>query len=491
MLIPIDLPPGQYRNGTILQSMGRWRDASLVRFYEGTTRPVGGWDAFSATLLPQKARAAHAWRSNAGAQWLAAGTADNLVVYSAETLQSDITPAALVEGRETAVQAAGYGAGAYGSGAYGADDTSTTRVLPATIWTLANFGEELIACADQDGRLFKWALDVASPAAVIANAPTGNEAVLVTQERFVFALGAGGNTRKVQWCDSEDYDTWTPSATNEAGDFVLNTVGEIKCGVALRGQTLILTDQDAHVAQYVGPQLVYEFEQAGTACGVISKNAATTFGTGAMWMGFGGFYAYQGGTVQEIPCEVSDYVFGRMSRLLQTHITSVQVSEFSEVWWFYPSTDATENDSYVAYNYAQGTWQTGTLPRTTGVDRGVFFYPLMMGADKTVYNHEKGVVPAGFPVYAESGPIALGTGETTFTARRVHSDEATQGGVTLTFKTRRDPNGTESTAGPYTPANPIGVRFTGRQMKMRVDGIQGSDWRVGVQRVEVAPRGRR
>ena len=214
-------------------------------------------------------------------------------------------------------------------------------------------------------------------------------------------------------------------------------------------------------------------------------------GNAVYWMGFGGFYAYQGGQVAEVPCEVSDYVFGRIDRTFHTHVTAVQVSEFSEIWWFYTSNGASENDSYVAYNYAPGTWQTGVLSRTTGVDRGVFAYPLMAGADKTIYSHEKGQVPAGFSVYAETGPIALGTGDTTFTARRVHSDEATQGEVTLTFKTRRDPNGTESTAGPYTPANPIGVRFTGRQMKMRIDGGQGSDWRVGAQRVEVEPRGRR
>ena len=490
MLIAIDLPPGQYRNGTILQSMGRWRDASLVRFYEGTVRPIGGWAAFSSAAVTQKGRKAHAWRANNGDKWLAVAGADELFVYDKNSDQTDITPAGLAAGREVAAIANGYGAGAYGRGLYGAD-SDTTRVIPATLWTLANFGEELLACSDVDGKIYNWALDTAVNATVIANAPTGNAGISVTQERFVFALGAGGNTRKVQWCDREDYDTWTPTATNEAGSFVLNTVGEIKCAVPMRGQTLILTDNDAHVASYVGPQLVYEFEQAGQSCGVISRNAAQGVGSAVYWMGFGSFYAYQGGQVAEMPCDVSDYVFGRMSRLLQTHISAVQVSEFSEIWWFYPSAGAAENDSYVSLNYVQGTWQTGTLSRTAGVDRGVYYYPIMVGGDLSVYNHEFGQVPAGFSVYAETGPISIGAGETTFTARRVHSDEATQGGVTLTFKTKRHPNGTESTAGPYTPANPIGVRFTGRQMVMRIDGDEGEDWRVGVQRVDVEPRGRR
>jgi len=493
MLIPIDLPPGQYRNGTILQSMGRWRDASLVRFYQGTVRPVGGWQAFSSDNTTEKPRKVHAWRTNSGGQWLAVSAANELFVYDQNGTQLDITPAALsgASGFENAALANGYGGGNYGGGAYGSDSTTASRVLPATIWSLANFGQELLACSDDDGRIFKWALDTAAPAVLVANAPTGNTGIAVTQERFVLALGAGGDTRKVQWCDREDYDTWTPLATNEAGDFVLNTVGEIKCAIPLRGQTLILTDNDAHVASFVGAPLVYEFEQAGQSCGVISKNAAEAVGNAVYWMGLGGFYAYQGGQVAELPCEVSDYVFSDISSFYRSHISAVQISEFSEIWWFYPSGSATENDRYVTLNYAQGTWQTGTLSRTAGVDRGVFLYPVMTGADLVVYNHEKSTVPAGFPVYAETGPISLGAGETTFTARRVYTDEDTQGGVKLTFKTKRHPNGPETVSPPYTPENPTGVRFTGRQIVMRVEGNEGEDWRVGVQRIEGEPRGRR
>jgi hypothetical protein len=116
---------------------------------------------------------------------------------------------------------------------------------------------------------------------------------------------------------------------------------------------------------------------------------------------------------------------------------------------------------------------------------------MLFGADKKISLHEKGNVPAGNDVFAETGPISLGTGETTFTARRVHTDEDTQGGVKFTFKTRRHPNGPETVSPAYAPENPMGVRFTGRQMVMRIEGNEGEDWRVGVQRVEVAPRGRR
>ena len=62
--------------------------------------------------------------------------------------------------------------------------------------------------------------------------------MVVTEERFIFALGAGGNSRKVQWCDKENNTVWTPSATNEAGDIELATAGQIMQGIRSRGVTL-------------------------------------------------------------------------------------------------------------------------------------------------------------------------------------------------------------------------------------------------------------
>src|SRR4051812_8012130 len=43
MLLPLDIPPGVYRQGTEYSSRGRWYDAYLVRWYDNALGPVGGW----------------------------------------------------------------------------------------------------------------------------------------------------------------------------------------------------------------------------------------------------------------------------------------------------------------------------------------------------------------------------------------------------------------------------------------------------------------
>lgn len=94
-------------------------------------------------------------------------------------------------------------------------------------------------------------------------------------------------------------------------------------------------------------------------------------------------------------------------------------------------------------------------------------------------------------MFAESGPIALGAGDQVMAATMLIPDEKTQGEVTATFKTRFHPNDTEREYGPYTMANPTDVRFTGRQVAMRVTGAANTSWRVGIPRLDVKAGGLR
>lgn len=488
-LVPLQLPPGVYRNGTDLQAAGRWRDASLVRWADGTMRPVKGWeDRFD--LADAVPRGIHAWRDLSGNRRIAVGMFDKLYAITQAGVATDITPAGLTAGSQIAAQNLGYGGGLYGVAAYGTPRVDASSFVEATVWHLDNWGGELVACSNADGDLYAWDLNVLNDAVIIPNAPTGNLGLIVTEERFLFALAAGGNPRKVQWSDREDRELWTAAATNEAGDIELQTSGQIMQAIRARGQTLILTDIDAHTATYQGPPFIYGFERVGSACGTISRKAAAAVDQGVFWMGNGSFFVYSGGQVQEVPCDVVDYVFGRINSSYRSHIWAVSNAQNSEIWWFYPSSAAMECDSYVSFNYLERHWSIGSIARTTGVDRGVFTTPIWMDAAGQAYNHETGTAYAGASMYAESGPIALGAGDTVAVCTMLIPDEKTQGEVTATFKTRFHPNDTERDYGPYTMANPTSVRFTGREVRMRVDGT-ATDWRVGIPRLDMKPGGLR
>jgi len=600
-LVPLKLKAGFYRNGTDLDASNRWRDGSLVRWRDGSLRPIGGWQTFKAGFCTNPIRGAHAWESNNGTAYFAAGSYNELTAMTGAGTTYDITPATMSTGREDAGLNLGFGGGFYGTGYFGTQRPATGTYSEASSWSLSNYGEYLVGVHFDTGTLVEWQLGSSAVAAPVTNAPLNNLGLVVTEERFIFLLGAGGDPRKVQWCDFEDNTLWTAASTNQAGSQILQTSGQIMQGVKTRGQTLIITDTSAFSARYVGPPYIYQFDRVGAACGAVSRMSAVDTDMGVFWFGQKGFFTFDGNTVKELTCEVHDYVFDDINVNQQSKIWGFSNTEFSEIWWFYPSANSLEIDRYVAYDLLEGHWLIGNLSRTGGVPRGVFRSPIMSGeysetitynvtvaddsgnkyyistysgsaptitlrkgntyifdqsdssnsghpfrfsttsdgthgggseyttgvtivgsttqivvSDSTpstlyyycsqhsgmggtanviepvsVYNHEQGLNYDSGSVFCETGPISIGNGDQVARVTEIIPDEKTQGDVDLKFKTRFYPNDTETTHGPFNPSNPTSVRFTGRQMRMRVEGDQATAWRVGTMRLETKAGGRR
>ena len=492
MYIPLKLPPGIYRNGTEYQSAGRWYDANLVRWYENTLRPMGGWRKRAAGQMTGLCRGFITWRDNSANRWIAAGTQSKLYAMDELGTLKDITPSGFTTGAASALSTTGYGYSTYGSLAYGTARPDNGASAPATTWSMDTWGEYLVACSNADGKLYEWQLGFTTPtlAAAITNAPVSNKALLVTSERILMALGAGGNPRKVQWCDQENNTLWTPAGDNLAGDYDLATPGSLLAGKRVKGVNLLFTDVDVHTAQYVGAPFVYGFEKAGSGCGLISAQAVAAIDTAAIWMSRAGFWIYDG-YVKPLPSDVSDYVFGNINFNQASKVYAVHNSKYGEIWWYYPSSGSNENDSYVTFNYRENHWNIGTLARTAGTDASVFTNPMAVSTDGYIYEHEVGFTYDSATVFAESGPVQLGNGDNIMSVRQVIPDEQTLGEAVVSFKTRNYPTGSQSSYGPYTAANPTSVRFSGRQVKVKVTGDTLADWRIGVMRLEAVPSGKR
>jgi hypothetical protein len=492
MYIPLKLPPGIYRNGTEYQSAGRWYDANLVRWYENTLRPMGGWRKRATGQMSGLCRGFITWRDNSANRWIAAGTHTKLYAMNEGGTLKDITPTGFTTGLASALSTTGYGYSTYGTLAYGTARPDNGASQPATTWSMDTWGEYLVACSNADGKLYEWQLGFTTPtlAAAITNAPTSNKALLVTAERILMALGAGGNPRKVQWCDQENNTLWTPAGDNLAGDYELATPGTLIAGKRVKGVNLLFTDVDVHTAQYVGAPFVYGFEKAGSGCGLISAQAVAAIDTAAIWMSKSGFWIYDG-YVKPLPSDVSDYVFNNINFNQASKVYSVHNSKFGEIWWYYPSSASNENDSYVTFNYRENHWNIGTLARTAGTDAGVFTNPMAVSTDGYIYEHEVGFAYDSASVYAESGPVQLGNGDNIMSVRQVVPDEQTLGEAVVSFKTRNYPTATQSTYGPYTAANPTDVRFAARQVNVKVTGAVLADWRIGIMRLDAVPSGKR
>ena len=616
-LIPLELPPGVSRNGTRLQSRGRWYDANLIRWRDGRMRPVGGWSKITTSALDGVGRSMFSWKSNAGQNFLAIGTGEKLYLYSASVGSSfDITPSGFVAGRATAVQGTGYGVGGFNGTAIqktvtasdiavgssttitststdfttifsapediqasgfsnsannktypdfhhvtnvaantltisgtltpeaaGSDITlsaargfgesvgSSSLTLDATTWSFDSFGEFLVAVGTSDGKLYYWQpaqLGQQTAAAVVTGAPTGNLGVIVSKERIVICLGSGGNPKLVKWGDQEALvgtSVWTPAATNTAGSFELETAGSIMTAKKVGDRILIWTSQDCHALDWVGPPYIYGRSKIGEACGVISPQAAVSVRGIAAWISDGSFWMYDG-VVKPLKSEVAAYIFDDINPTQTSQIYGVPNKEFNEIWWFYVSKSGTEIDKYVIWNYAENWWSIGQLPRTSMIDSGVYGYPIGLGTDGLLYQHEQkssgttrsddAGVPTSFSnvglqdrqlaqgtttqnetayVYAESGPFELGNGDRVMHAKQLITDTENVGsnGLRFRFKTRQTPAQTLSESQIYDlqADGYTDIREQGRELSLRVESPYDQDFDIGRVKMQVSPGGRR
>lgn len=502
--IPLALPPGIVRPGTKYDARGRWFDGTLIRWHEGILRPWGGWLPIqwsnAGTLedidLGEPIRALRAWRDNAGTQVFAMGTPTALWAFR-EGVLTDITPAGFTTGSVDAMSTSGqFGQGAFGAGPFGVGTQGLETISEADTWQLDVFGEILLAVATSDGNLYEWTNPATTNDAVqVSNSPVNNRGVVVTPERFVVALGAGGDDRRIEWSDQENRTVWTPTATNQAGGFTLTTLGGIQAGRRSQSETLIWTDVDIWRMRFIGGTDVYSVQQAGSNAGAISRNSMVMLDNSAIWMGQRNFFSYDG-FVRPLPSDVADFVFGDINREQASKITAYSRAQFQEVVWHYPSGSSVTNDRYVSYNFAEGHWSIGRLNRTAGEDRGAFEFPMAADVGGKVYAHENvsgtylDPVGAALVPFVESGPIEIGRGDNVMMVRHVIPDTNTLGAANLTLFGSIFPVEVEQAKGPFSLANPTSVRLTARQVRMRIDQVQ-NNWRLGTMRLEAVTGGGR
>jgi hypothetical protein len=486
--ISVSLPPGLFAAGTKYQSKGFYRDSDLMRWEAGAMGPIGGWRVRSDDPMDGIARCALTWADNSAQSWLGNGTHTHLYAMTRSGSVDDITPAGFVAGRQNSVIGGGYGSGDYGLGLYGVALPDSTNTLPASVWTLDTFGENLVGVMDSDQVIYEW-VPGDPQALAVANAPDA-AAILTTAENILMALACDGNPRLAKWSAIQDNTDWTPTVTNQARDQLVQTQGALMCGKRVAGGNLILTDEGAFRATYVGPPFVYQFDRVGSGCGIVGRQAIAVTQTDAYWMGREGFFVYNG-FVQPLACAIQDLIFSDFNQLQSAKVSSVLIADHNEVWWLYPSADSIEVNRAAVFNYAEGTWARHFMDRTCGTGaNGAFQYPILIGGG-VAYDHEVGNFKDGRQPFALSGPVEIGSGDNVIMLKRFIPDERNAGQVVVSFKGRPWPNAPMTEFGPYPSTSPADLRATARQMEICYTGEADADFRIGDFRFEVQPGGKR
>jgi len=412
------------------------------------------------------------------------------------------------------------------------------------LWSLDNFGNKLIATIT-GGESFEWDSNgsVSTRASIISGAPTASEFSLVsTPDRHLIFFGTettiGTSSTQdpmfIRFSSQEDINTYAPSATNTAGTQRLADGSRIVGAIRGRDAIYIWTDNALFIMRFVGPPFTFSFQQVGTNCGLIGKNAAVEVDGTAYWMSENGFFRYTG-KLESLPCLVEDFVYDDINTIPKQHINAGLNNLFGEVMWFYPNSGSGTVNRVVTYNYLDSSnerpvWTTGTLARTAWQDSSVFGKPHATEYDadgttsttdtnyifgnqdgtSTYFEHETGLnqvkegATTAITANIESGDFDIGQeglagdGEFMMKIRRVIPDFLSQTGDTrVTLNLRDFPNDSQasSTLGPFTitsSTQKIDTRARARSISLKIDNTSTTQfWKVGTFRIDYQPDGRR
>ena len=502
-LLPVTPPAGIVKNGTDYANKGRWVDGDLVRFENGFLKPIGGWGKLRNTALDGRPIGMYTYTDNIGNPILAVGTTEKVYVLYENTWR-DVTPTGF--SNDASTSPLGFGAYHYGVEDYGDARSQSGLPLKQGHFSFDNWGEHLIFCFSGDGKIYKWRPEsqpggtTDTIATVVTNAPTGNEAIIVTNERHLVAIGSGGDPRKIAWSDREDNTTWTSKATNTAGDLQIPTGGRALFAVKYKNEIVIFSDTGIDKMMYVGSPFVYGITAAGSNCAAMSFRSIIEAGNFVAWMGENSYFVYDG-VVRELQCDVHDFVYDNVNLLGKKSCWGGHNSNFDEIWWGFPSG---ENqylpNKYIIWNYKQNVWSMGSLDRGCWIDQGSFDFPIAGDSSGFIYEHESTTLSnspnlGSQTPFCQSAPIEIAGGDRVVQVNQIIPDEEanTLPGVTISFKGRFTPLGSETDFGSFTFENDgyTDARFNARQVQMRVDGSTTQDFQVGNIRVNVKPRGKR
>tara|TARA_R110002049_G_scaffold2188_1_gene15789 strand:- start:1645 stop:3834 length:2190 start_codon:yes stop_codon:yes gene_type:complete len=439
------------------------------------------------------------------------------------------------------------------------DASGADFTISPGLWVLDNYGTKLIALI-YNGPCFEW--DAApsnatdTRATIIPNAPTKSRHVLVsTPDRHLVFFGTettvGDSSTQddlfIRFSDQESIDqsdSYTVTANNTAGTQRLADGSRIMGAIKGRDAIYVWTDTALFLMQFVGAPFTFSFQQVGTNCGLIGKNACIEVDGKAYWMSENGFFTYDG-QLQSLPCLVEDHVYSTeggpgLNTTARDLINCGLNNLFGEVNWFYCSAGSNLVDRVVTYNYVDSSakrpiWTIGTLARTAWQDSAVFPLPhatyyttsdndsfdVTGNTDGTTiyYEQETGTdqVNAGGVITAVIGTITSGafditqkrsnTGQTVGTPdirgdgeyimriSRFIPDFIEQTGTTaVNFKTRIYPNSTAVTNNFTCTSSTTkkDVRVRAREIELQVaNTTSGENWKLGTFRLDIHPGGRR
>lgn len=254
----------------------------------------------------------------------------------------------------------------------------------------------------------------------------------------------------------------------------------------------------------VGPaEADFGFDNISGESSILSSKSIVQYDDLFFWCGVDRFLFYNG-TVQELPNNTNlNFFFNNLNYSQRQKVWGTKVTQYGEIWWFFPMGDSQECNHAIIYNKRENCWYDTEVNRSCGYFSQIFGSPVWCDNTQTAgtyisWVHENGVdqqidnIITPIESNCETSDIAFVSTDPgrqrpnldrTVYLYRVEPDFVQTGDMTLTISGKAYANSDVVSSAPYSfspTTEKIDMREQRREMTLRFESnVAGGDFQMG------------
>lgn len=245
------------------------------------------------------------------------------------------------------------------------DISGASGPFTADNWEFTKFGENIIAVTADDP-IQTYEMGVSATFADLGGSPPRASRVATVRDFVMLGdiqTGVGAGPGNVQWSGFNDAETWVPSIATQSDFQELFGRGGRVQRIVPGDYAVIFTEQSIWRADYVGPPVIFQFDEVEKKRGTPAPNSVVWQGEHVWYWGWDNFYYFNGRASQPISNN-------RVSRWFQDNASSdawdsmrgaIDRLNRLVIWAFRTNASSTINNMLIIYNWGADRWSYGVL----------------------------------------------------------------------------------------------------------------------------------
>lgn len=243
------------------------------------------------------------------------------------------------------------------SGVTWTDISGPSAPYTADNWDFTKFGETILAVNDQDP-MQKYEMNVDAAFSDQPGTPPNAKYIATIRDFVMIGNIPSQGPNFVRWSGYNNSETWVPSLATQSDFQELFGRGGAVQRIVPGDYAVIFTEQSVWRADYVGPPVVFQFDEVERKRGTPAPNSVVWQGENVWYWGWDNFYYFNGR--ESVPIS-----HNRVSKWFQDNAASNAQDSMRGaldrinrliIWAFRTNASNTINNNLIIYNWAADKW---------------------------------------------------------------------------------------------------------------------------------------